>query len=179
MPAASTIVSVNVTDGFSGQLGNAVPLSGPGSTQVLDLEYGLMAAFRRPIVNAVHSTAGITIGASMSGAMITYAGLSATLGSAYIFTLPKPDPGLWFEFTGLGICGCSAATEWQCGTSGTMIVSGDSGGADGVIVNATTVDEFLTVSFIAYSTANYVVRGWSGSSNTSTGAAGVHMKGSS
>jgi len=95
----------------------------------------------------------------MSGALITYSGAAPTAtGVGYIFNLPDPQPGLWFEFAGIGVTGCSEVTLFHALTAtGCMLVAGDSGGADGVGLSATTVDPFIRLEFVGVSTSHYVV----------------------
>ena len=170
----SSAFSSAVSSGFSGQPGNTVPILGNASSDVLVLDYGLMAGFHRPINLATLSTTGNTIGSSLSGSLIYYDGPAATAGAGFIFTLPDPQPGLWFEFRGLGVVGTSAATIWNAASAtGAFYIGGDSGGTDGVTTNATTTDGMTQVEFIGISTAKYVCSWKLCSTIPSTGAGGI------
>ena len=173
MPISSAFSSA-VDSSASGQMGNALPLVMPGgSSDVKVLDYGLMAGFHRPVNLVTLSTTGNTIGSSWSGSLIYYDGPAATAGSGFIFTLPAPQPGLWFEFRGLGALGCSAATIWNCPSTPGFYIGGDSGGADGITTNATTTDGMTQVEFIGLSTSKYAVSWKLCSTIPTTGAAGV------
>ena len=154
----SSAYSSAVDSSASGQPGNALPLNMPGSSDVKFLDYGLMAGFHRPVNRITYSSAGNTIGSSMSGSFIYYDGPAATAGAAFAFTLPDPQPGLWFEITSLGAVGCSAVTTFNAASAtGCFYIAGDSGGADGVAYSATTVDQLCRLEFIGFSTAGYIV----------------------
>ena len=156
--AISSAFSTAITDAWSGQPGNIVPQVGPAATDLIALDYGLMAGFHRPVVHCTHVTAGITIGSSLSGALITYVGAPTATGVGFVFNLPDPQPGLWFEFAGIGVIGASEVTLFHAASAtGCFLVAGDSGGADGVGLSATTVDPFLRLEFIGISTSHYVV----------------------
>ncbi len=172
MPISSAFSSA-VDSSASGQPGNALPLTMPGgSSDVKVLDYGLMAGFHRPVNLIPYSSLAITIGSSLSGSLLYYDGPAATAGSGFVFTLPDPQPGLWFTFRGVGTCGCSAVTLWGAASAtGCFIIGGDSGGVDGVTLNATTNDEMLSIEFIGISTADYVVS-WAVSSTLPTTGAG-------
>jgi hypothetical protein len=158
MAISSAYSSALAVGDWSGQPGNTVPIMGPSSTDVLSLDYGFMAGFHRPVHEMVYDAAGNTIGSSLSGALIYYDGPSASAGVGFVITLPDPQPGLWFEFAGLGTAGTSEATLFYAASAtGVMLVAGDSGGADGVALSATTVDSFLRLEFVGISTANYIV----------------------
>jgi hypothetical protein len=158
MAISSAYSSALAVGDWSGQPGNTVPIMGPASSDVLSLDYGLMAGFHRPVKKLTYSAAGITVGSSLSGALCYYDGPAATAGSGFIFTLPDPQPGLWFEFAGIGTAGTSEVTLFGVASAtGAMLVAGDSGGADGVALSATTVDSFLRIEFVGISTANYIV----------------------
>jgi hypothetical protein len=104
------------------------------------------------------STAGNTIGSSWSGALIYYQGYAGTTTGEIQITLPDPQPGLWFEFAGLGAHNATAVTEWDTASAtGCFLVAGDSGGADKVSLSDTTVDPVIRIEFVGISTANYVV----------------------
>lgn len=154
----SSAVSSALEIGFSGQPGNIVPQVGPASSDVLSLGYGLMAGFHRPIHEVVYSSGGNSIGSSLSGALCYYDGPAATGGQGWRFSLPDPQPGLWFEFAGIGTPNCSVVTRFNAASAtGVMYIAGDSGGADGVALSATTVDKFLRIEFIGISTSKYIV----------------------
>jgi hypothetical protein len=174
MPISSAFSSA-VDSSASGQPGNALPLNMPGgSSDVKVLDYGLMAGFHRPINLVTLSTTGNTIGSSLSGSLIYYDGPAATAGGAFIFTLPDPQPGLWFEFRGLGAVGTSVASIWNAvSATGAFYIGGDSGGADGITTNATTTDGMTQVEFIGISTSKYAVSWKLCSTIPSTGAAGI------
>jgi len=156
--AISSAYPNTLTGAYSGQPGNIVPQTGPASSDVLSLDYGLMAGFHRPVAHCTHVTAGITIGSSLSGALITYVGAPTATGAGFVFNLPDPQPGLWFEFAGIGVIGASEVTLWHTASAtGCFLVAGDSGGADGVALSATTVDPFIRLEFIGISTSKYVV----------------------
>ena len=172
MSISSAFSSAASTD-FSGQPGNALPMIGPGSSDMIVLDYGLTAGFHRPVNLVTLSTTGNTIGSSLSGSLIYYDGPAATAGAAFIFTLPDPQPGLWFEFRGLGVIGTSVATTWNCPSTPSFYIGGDSGGADGITTNATTTDGMAQVEFIGLSTSKYAVSWKLCSTIPTTGAAGV------
>ena len=169
----SSAFSSAASTAISGQPGNTVPITGPASSDVLVLDYGLVAGFHRPVNLVTLSTTGNTIGSSLSGSLIYYDGPAATAGGAFVFTLPDPKPGLWFEFRGLGVVGTSAATIWNCASTPGFLLGGDSAGADGVTTNATTTDGMTQVEFIGISTSKYVVSWKACSTIPTTGAAGV------
>lgn len=154
--AYSTAVTLNAEQ-FSGQAGNAVPIVGPGSSDVLFLDYGIMAGFHRPIKKLVYDAAGISVGSSLSGAFCYYDGPAATAGAGFIFSLPDPQPGLWFEIAGVGAIGCTVATIFNCeSATGAFYIGGDSGGTDGVTFSGTTADQLIRMEFIGLSTAKYM-----------------------
>lgn len=144
--------------GFSGQPGNALPKVGPGSSDVVVLDYGIMAGWHRPINLMTASTAGNTIGSSMSGSLIYWQGYSGATTGEINITLPDPQPGLWFEFAGFGAHNATAVTEWlTASATGCFLVFGDSGGADKVSLSSTLVDALSRIEFVGISTAFYVV----------------------
>ena len=173
--AISSAYSSALSTSFSGQPGNALPQVGPGASAVIALDYGLMAGFHRPVNKITYSSAGNTIGSSLSGSFLYYDGPAATAGAGFSFTLPDPQPGLWFTFHGLGAIGCSEVTVYHAASAtGAFYVAGDSGGTDGLSLNTTAIDQLITVEFVGLSTAKYLVMATMNSSGPSTGAAGVH-----
>jgi hypothetical protein len=173
--AISSAYSSALETGWSGQPGNTVPMTMPASTDVVSLEYGLYASFHRPVHLITYSSAGNTIGASYSGALLYYDGPSATAGKGFSFTLPDPQPGLWFTFHGIGAIGCTVVTVYHAASAtGAFYVAGDSGGTDGVALNTTATDQVLNLEVIGLSTSKYLVMGAMNSSGPSTGAGGIH-----
>jgi hypothetical protein len=160
---------------MSGQPGNALPIIGPGSSDVLVADYGLMAGFHRPINKITVSSVAVTVGSSMSGSMIYYT-LAASAGAAVRIVLPDPQPGLWFEFYSLGACPASAVTGYNAASAtGAFAVVGDVA-CDGILLSATTMDDEAVISFIGISTATYIA---SFRSNSSIGSSVHHLDASS
>jgi hypothetical protein len=176
MPISSAFSSA-VDSSASGQPGNALPLNMPGgSSDVKVLDFGLMAGFHRPINLITISSVAAVVGSSMSGSLIYYQGLGATVGGAARITLPDPQPGLWFEFYGLGALGASAVTGYNAASAtGCFAVVGDTA-CDGVLLSATTMDDEAVISFIGISTATYIA---SFRSNSSIGSSVHHLDASS
>lgn len=156
--AISSAYSSNLSTAFSGQLGNALPLQGPGASAVVGLEYGLSAGFHRPVNTITLSSVAVTIGSSMSGSLIYFMPPAATNGGQETITLPNPLPGLWFEFAGIGAHVSSAALLFKAASAtGAFYCAGDSGGSDGVVMGSTLATANLRIEFIGISTSKYVV----------------------
>jgi len=156
--AISSAYSSNLSTAFSGQPGNALPLVGPSASQVVALNYGLSAGFRRPVNTITLSSVASTIGSSWTGSMIYFMPPAATNGGQEIITLPNPQPGLWFEFAGIGAHVSSAALLFNCvSATGAFYCAGDSGGTDGVVMGSTLAPANLRIEFIGISTAKYIV----------------------
>ena len=172
----SSAWSSAVSSNISGQPGNTLPIIGPGSSDVLVADYGLMAGFHRPVNMLTVSSVAAVVGSSMSGSMIWYRGLAATAGAAVRITLPDPQPGLWFEFYGVGAITASGVTGYNAASAtGCFAVVGDSA-CDGILLSATTMDDEAIISFIGVSTAMYIA---SFRPNSSIGSSVHHLDASS
>lgn len=172
----SSAFSSAVDSSATGQPGNTLPLALPASSDVKFLDYGLMAGFHRPVNEITISSVAAVVGSSMSGSVIWYQGLGATVGGAARITLPDPQPGLWFEFYGLGALGASAVTGYgTASASGAFAVVGDTA-CDGILLSATTMDDEAVITFNAISTSTYIA---SFKSNSSIGSSIHHLDASS
>ena len=155
MPISSAFSSA-VDSSASGQPGNTLPLvMDGGSSDVMFLDYGLMAGFHRPINYITVSSVAAVVGASMSGSMIYYT-LGASAGAAVRITLPDPQPGLWFQFYSLGACPASAVTGYNAASATGCFALGGDVACDGVLLSATTMDDEAIVEFVGISTATYI-----------------------
>ena len=108
------------------------------------------------------SSGGLTVGSSRSGELFKLAGTTA----AAAFTLPTPSAGAVYTFF-IETAPTTGAYSFTCGTSGSFILTGDSG-ADGVSISSVAGGPGAVgswIQFIGLSATKYATHvGWPGSS---------------
>lgn len=143
------VESPSLVGGFAG---NALPLTIANSSAVVQVDYMLGDKY---VISDLSTAQTVTLTSSQNGWMFTY----GACASGVTITLPAPIPGLHMTFLCTG-SPTSAATRWNCATSGAFVLTSDSGGADAVAYGSTATELGAVTEFIALPSSKWFPRRW-------------------